>query len=83
MSEAFDAKLAENYYNLFTSMNGRRVLDDLEEKHLHRSSVVDQFGGYYEPHVVQSLEGERRVLIRIKEMMELGDQVSRGNSRIS
>ncbi len=76
-AEPIDEDTAEAYYCLFTSPTGAIVLDDLVEKHSHRSSIVDPHGNFYPPHAVQALEGERRVILRIRELMAVGSELSR------
>lgn len=63
-------RIRETYRTVFSSMNGRVVLADLEAKYGNRSTVQKERGMPIDPNDVLVREGERRVLLRIKHMLK-------------
>lgn len=63
------------YYELFSSPNGKKVLEDLEEQYQMKSSVVsnDPYGTIFN-------EGCRFIYLLIRENMKNGENIKKGNN---
>jgi hypothetical protein len=61
-------KIREIYRQVFTTLAGRTVIADLEAKYGNRSTVVKGKDDFIDAYDVLVREGERRVLLRIKNL---------------